>query len=89
MFLSRRAECRAEAWNSLTRVTVVRHVRLAWIVNADQSQWWQADILDIVLFYVNGRLVFADARVILLTPMRWAYENRIDLILKHVSLNFG
>lgn len=73
----------------LTRVTVVRYVRMAWIVNADQSQWRQADVFDIVLLYVNGRLVFPDARMMLLAPVRWTYENKIDLISKYVSLNFG
>lgn len=68
----------------LTRVTVVRYVRLARIINADQSQWRQADVLDIVLLYVNGRLMFANARVIFLAPMRWTYENKIDLILKRI-----
>jgi len=62
----------------LTRVTIVRHVWLVWIVNADQFQWWQTDVLDIVLLYVNGWLMFPNARMILVAPMLWTYENKIS-----------
>lgn len=70
----------------LTRVSVVRYVRLARIVNAVQSQWRQADVLDIVLLYVNGRLMFPNARMILLAPMRRAYENERLLSFRSVII---